>query len=67
LQSGTVAIHHFSPADEAQIWAVLDEFAGVPLSYADASLVALGQRLKLTAAFTFDDDLRQAGLEMVPA
>ena len=67
LQSSTVDVHHFSQQDEAQIWAILDEFAGVPLSYADASLVALGRRLNLTAAFTFDDDLRQAGLEMIPA
>jgi predicted nucleic acid-binding protein len=37
-----------------------------PLSYADASLVVLGRRLRITTAFSFDDDLRACGFELVP-
>lgn len=48
-------------------WAVIDEFSGVPLSYADASLVVLGRNLNIDTVFSFDDDLRQAGLRLVPS
>ena len=51
---------------ERDTWAALEEFAGVPLSYVDASLVALGRKLRITSAFSFDDDLRNAGLVLVP-
>lgn len=51
---------------EHDTWAVIEEFAGVPLSYVDASLVALGRRLRITSAFSFDDDLRGAGLTLIP-
>ena len=51
---------------ERDTWSVIEEFAGVPLSYVDASLVALGRRLRIRHAFSFDDDLRAAGLTLVP-
>ena len=37
------------------------------LSYADASLVALSEKLHMETIFTFDDDFRRAGLTVVPA
>lgn len=67
--SNLLSIHHPSPVDEASIWRILDEFSGVPLSYADASLVALGRRLAVDtvfSVFSFDSDLRAAGLTLVP-
>lgn len=51
---------------ERATWSVIEEFAGVPLSYVDASLVALGRRLRIANVFSFDDDFRQAGLTLVP-
>ena len=64
--SDVVRIYHFDESDESAVWRVLEEFAGVPLSYADASLVVLGRKLRVTSVFSFDDDLRQAGLALVP-
>ncbi len=64
--SSVVTIHQLDAAFDRDIWAVTDEFAGVPLSYADASLVVLGRRLRIQAVFSFDDDLRQAGFDLVP-
>lgn len=67
LTSGLVAIvHHIDEAFDRDIWALIEEFSGVPLSYADASLVVLGRRLRVRQAFSFDADLRAAGLELVP-
>lgn len=48
------------------IWDTLRRHAGVPLSYADASLVVLGQLLAIDTVFSFDDDFRRAGLKTVP-
>ncbi len=59
-------MHHVTEAFDAQIWEVIDEFAGVPLSYADASLMALGRRLRVSRVFGFDSDLQAAGLSLVP-
>jgi predicted nucleic acid-binding protein len=52
--------------DRAATWAVLREYSGVPLSYADASIVVLARQLRINEVFSFDDDLRQAGLILVP-
>ena len=63
----TVDIWLMEASLERETWAALDEYAGVPLSYVDASLVALGKRLRITVAFSFDEDLRNAGLTTVPS
>lgn len=52
--------------DEAAIWSLLREYAGVPLSYADASLIVLGKKLGIGSIFTFDSDFRLAGMNVVP-
>jgi predicted nucleic acid-binding protein len=64
--SGVATIEFIDRDFDRRIWDTIREFAGVPLSYVDASLVVLGQRLRLRRVFSFDDDLRQAGLELVP-
>ena len=66
-ESRVTAIHQLDEVFDSAIWHVIDEFAGVPMSYADASLVVLGRRLRIQKVFSFDDDLRAAGLELVPA
>lgn len=62
--AGTVV----TQSDEAvnQTWSVLREYSGVPLSYADASIVVLARQMRVTEVFSFDDDLRQVGLRLVP-
>lgn len=64
--SPAVTIHFQSPEDDAGTWEVLQRYSGVPLSYADASLIALGVRLGIRSAFAFDEDFQQAGLALVP-
>ena len=59
-------VHQVDAAFDREIWAVIDGLAGVPLSYADASLVVLGRTLRIGQAFSFDDDLRVAGLALLP-
>jgi predicted nucleic acid-binding protein len=66
LASPTVTIHQTTDARDAATWAVIDEFAGVPLSYVDASVVALARELGIESVFSFDDDFRRAGLRLVP-
>ncbi len=65
--SSVVTIYQVDAGFDRDIWAAIDEFAGVPLSYADASLVVLGRRLRVRSVFSFDDDLRQAGLDLIPS
>lgn len=65
-RSELVTIHFAGPEDDARTWAILERLAGVPLSYADASLIALGERLGIRSVFAFDEDFRGAGLELVP-
>ncbi len=65
-QSAFVTVHHLGSNEDAAAWAVIEEFAGVPLSYADATVIALGRRLGISRVFAFDDDFRQAGLTLVP-
>jgi predicted nucleic acid-binding protein len=62
-----VTVYQSSPAFDAAAWGVIDEFAGVPLSYADAAIVALAREIGLQEVFSFDSDLRLAGLTLVPA
>lgn len=67
MHAGRVlTVHQVDAAADAEIWRVIDEFAGVPLSHADASLVALGRTLRVPRVFSFDSDLRTAGLELLP-
>ena len=45
---------------------MLAELRGIPLSHADASLIVVGRKLRLTEIFTFDSDFAAAGLTVVP-
>lgn len=65
-RTGIVTVHQLDADFDRDAWLVIDQFAGVPLSYADASLVVLGRRLRIHTAFSFDSDLAGAGLELVP-
>lgn len=65
-RSNLVTIHAASSEDDVLAWTILERYSGVPLSYADASLIALGERLGIQSAFAFDEDFQQAGLALVP-
>ena len=65
-QSGLVDVIHLDEAQERAIWQTLERLAGIPLSYADASLVLLAQLTGIDTIFTFDEDFRDAGLKVVP-
>jgi predicted nucleic acid-binding protein len=67
VPAARITVHHLDIAEEARIWDTLRRHAGIPLSYADASLVVLGQLLAIDTVFSFDDDFRRAGLKTVPA
>ena len=65
-QSAITEIVHFSAEDDALIWDTIRRFAGVPLSHADASLIVLSERLGIRQVFTFDEDFRSTGMDVVP-
>lgn len=65
--SSVVTIEFSEVRQEQRAWAVLRRMPEVPLSYTDASLVALSEKLHMETIFTFDDDFRRAGLTVVPA
>lgn len=67
MSSSVMTVYQWDNDLDAATWAILDEFSGVPLSYADASLVVLSRHLGIDTVFSFDDDLRQAGLRLVPS
>jgi predicted nucleic acid-binding protein len=64
--SSVITVHTMDDDLERGTWRVIEEFAGVPLSYVDASLVALGRQLRVRRIFAFDEDFALAGLELVP-
>ena len=64
--SQVVTIDQMTGDLDAATWDVIDEFAGVPLSYVDASIVALAREHGIDCVFSFDDDFRRAGLRLVP-
>ncbi len=66
MKSSTITVHRPDSATIDNTWAVLREFSGLPLSYADASLVALARKLSIDRVFSFDADFRRCGLHVVP-
>jgi predicted nucleic acid-binding protein len=66
LNSSFVTVHFIDPPFDAEIWRKLEALRGLPLSYVDASLIVLGERMRIRRIFTFDEDFRDAGLEVVP-
>ncbi len=63
---GHVTVEHVGLAEDAAIWGILREYAGVPLSYADASVIALGRATGIKEVFSFDTDFAACGLRLVP-
>jgi predicted nucleic acid-binding protein len=63
---GHVTVEHVGMAEDAAIWHILREYAGVPLSYADASVIALGRETGIREVFSFDTDFASCGMRLVP-
>ena len=51
---GDLLLEHPSPQDLVRMSALMDKFSDRPMDFADASLVALAERLGLTRVFTVD-------------
>lgn len=61
-----VTVVHGGSDFDARTWDTLRRLRGIPLSYADASLVVLAGELGIQRVFAFDSDFEQAGLQLVP-
>jgi predicted nucleic acid-binding protein len=47
-------------------WDILEQFADVPLSFTDATTVAVARSRRIREIFGFDSDFQAAGLEVRP-
>ena len=65
-RSSFVRVYYVDEQFDADIWKKLETLRGIALSYVDAALIVLGERLRIRRIFTFDEDFREAGLEVVP-
>lgn len=51
-------IHEHTDADVDRMQALMKQYANVPMDLADASLVALAERLRVSTVFSLDSDFR---------
>jgi predicted nucleic acid-binding protein len=54
IHSGDLLIEHPSPHELIRMCELIDKYSDCPMDFADASLVALAERLGLTRIFTVD-------------
>jgi predicted nucleic acid-binding protein len=54
-----------SRRDEDRVWAIIEQFDDKDFTFTDTTSVAVMQRLRISAAFTFDADFAQYGLPML--
>ena len=54
----TLDLHHLTPAEDHRAFALMRQYRDRPMSYADASLIATAESLRLSSIFTFDSDFR---------
>ncbi len=47
-------------------WSLLEQYADVPLSFTDATTVAVARSRRIREIFAFDDDFEAAGLSVGP-
>lgn len=52
--SGGIQVTDISPEELPRMRALMDQYADLPMDFADASLVVLAERLKLRRVFTLD-------------
>lgn len=52
---------------EAQGWAILEQYADVPLSLTDATTAAVARARRIREIFGFDDEFTALGLIVTPA
>lgn len=56
VRKGILTIHHLTPQQETRAFALLEQYRDRPMDYADASLIAVAESLKITRILTFDSD-----------
>lgn len=54
--AGAVMIDHGTSLDMPRIQAIIDKYADLPADFADASLIAMAERLGLSSIATLDSD-----------
>ena len=54
VMNGGVQLADISPREFSRIRTLMDQYADLPMDFADASLVALAERLKVRRVFTLD-------------
>lgn len=64
-ESGTIIVR-VSSADERRARDILHRFADKHFSFTDATSFAVMERLRMTAAFTFDRNFAQFGFVVLP-
>ena len=52
----TLQIHHLTAQEEKRVAQLMEQYRDRPMSYADASLVALAEARRIRQIFTFDSD-----------
>ena len=58
VHQGLLQIHHLTAEEEIRAFALLEQYRDRPMDYADASLVAVAESMKITRILTFDSDFR---------
>ncbi len=58
IELGTIKLHPLSDAETAQMRRLMGQYQQVPMSLADASLVAVADSLNSPRIFTLDSDFR---------
>ena len=68
----SLILHNLSPEENRRAFALMRQYRDRPMSYADASLIATAESLRLQRIFTFDSDFRfyrladGSALEIIP-
>lgn len=52
---------------EDSAWSILEHYADVPLSFTDATTIAVARSRRIREVFAFDEDFEAAGLSVGPA
>ena len=58
IENGTIVLHNPGANEIARMYQLMIQYQGVPMSLADASLVAAAETRNLTRVFTLDSDFR---------
>lgn len=64
--SGLVRLVRLTETDFETAWQRFQQFSDQRLSFTDCTIVAMAERMRLRRIFTFDEDFRRLGYDVVP-